>query len=123
MPLDYSTPTSPFDAYAYYGRNIITRRLQDGLPFPGGGPRPPIGGLPPLQAGSMQRDTAAVGIIGAGVGGLYAGMMLQSLGISFQILEASDRTGGRVFTHKFTDQAHDYYVRLSFFYRGAHPDY
>ena len=31
-----------------------------------------------------------VGIIGAGVGGLYAAMMLQSLDIDYEILEASE---------------------------------
>lgn len=35
-------------------------------------------------------------IIGAGAAGLYAGYLLQSKGISFQILEASDRIGGRL---------------------------
>jgi len=35
-------------------------------------------------------------IIGAGAAGLYAGYILQSRGIDFQILEASDRVGGRL---------------------------
>jgi lysine-specific histone demethylase 1B len=35
-------------------------------------------------------------IIGAGAAGLYAGYLLRSKGISFQILEASDRIGGRL---------------------------
>ncbi|KAF8879816.1 hypothetical protein BD779DRAFT_1446679 [Infundibulicybe gibba] len=45
-----------------------------------------------------------VGILGAGIGGLYAALMLQSVGISYKIIEESNRTGGRLFTHKFTGQ-------------------
>ena len=40
-----------------------------------------------------------VGIIGAGMSGLYAGLLLKKNGIPFQILEGkSDRVGGRVYT-------------------------
>ena len=40
-----------------------------------------------------------VGIIGAGMSGLYAGLLLKKCGIPFQILEGkSDRVGGRVYT-------------------------
>ncbi|KAF5325025.1 hypothetical protein D9619_010096 [Psilocybe cf. subviscida] len=42
-----------------------------------------------------------IGIVGAGVAGLYAAMILQSLNIDYEILEANDRIGGRVFTHRF----------------------
>jgi monoamine oxidase len=65
-----------------------------------------------------------IGIIGAGVGGLYTALLLDSLGINYDILEASDRVGGRIFTHRFNETAwsqstpddpdyYDYYV-------GAH---
>lgn len=50
-----------------------------------------------------------VGIIGAGMAGLYTGMILKSLGITYEIIEASDRIGGRVYTHRFTDSPGDYY--------------
>jgi monoamine oxidase len=41
-------------------------------------------------------------IIGAGVAGLYTAMILESLGIDYEILEADeDRIGGRIFTHRF----------------------
>ena len=55
-----------------------------------------------------------VGIIGAGVGGLYTALMLDSLGIGCEILEASDRVGGRLSTYKFPNgEKYDYYVRTS----------
>lgn len=54
--------------------------------------------------------SAKVGIIGAGVGGLYAAMMLESLDIDYEILEASERVGGRLYTHPFSKKEHDYFV-------------
>lgn len=63
-------------------------------------------------------DSARVGIIGAGVGGLYAAMMLQSLDIEYEILEASERVGGRLYTHRFPGKPHDYFVR-AFLHLGA----
>ncbi|KAF8636268.1 hypothetical protein AX16_011038 [Volvariella volvacea WC 439] len=40
-------------------------------------------------------------IIGAGVSGLYIAMMLDSLGIEYELMEGSGRTGGRLHTHYF----------------------
>ncbi|CAF0815698.1 unnamed protein product [Brachionus calyciflorus] len=46
-----------------------------------------------------------VGIIGAGISGLYSALILKSLGINFEILEANENhIGGRVFTYYFTDK-------------------
>ncbi|RWS20210.1 hypothetical protein B4U80_12132, partial [Leptotrombidium deliense] len=42
-----------------------------------------------------------VGIVGAGITGLYAALLLNHLGINYEILEASNRVGGRLFTHYF----------------------
>lgn len=64
-----------------------------------------------------------VGIVGAGAAGLYSAILLDSLGIDYDILEASDRVGGRVFTYRFNETAwdastpddpdyYDYYVRI-----------
>ncbi|WP_044397843.1 FAD-dependent oxidoreductase [Lacinutrix sp. Hel_I_90] len=39
-----------------------------------------------------------VGIVGGGFAGLYAGLILQSLGIEFEIFESSNRVGGRIDT-------------------------
>ncbi len=51
-------------------------------------------------------------IIGAGVAGLYLAMMLKSLGITnVDILEGSNRVGGRCYTQSLDDNAnpHNYY--------------
>lgn len=51
-----------------------------------------------------------VGILGAGVGGLYTALILDSLDIDFEILEASVHVGGRLSTYKFPGgQKYDYY--------------
>jgi len=65
-----------------------------------------------------------VGIIGAGVAGLYSAILLESLGIDYEILEANTRIGGRIYTHRFDEEAwwkskpgepayYNYYVRSS----------
>jgi monoamine oxidase len=43
-------------------------------------------------------DQPVVGIIGGGFAGMYAGLILQSLGIESQIFEGSERVGGRIDT-------------------------
>ena len=59
-------------------------------------------------------------IIGAGVTGLYTAMLLDELGIDYDILEANNRVGGRILTHRFngdlgynaavgTPERYDYY--------------
>lgn len=52
-------------------------------------------------SGPAQSSDITVGIIGAGASGLYTAMILQSLGIDYEILEGSDRPGGRILTHHF----------------------
>jgi monoamine oxidase len=51
-------------------------------------------------------------ITGAGAAGLYIAMILDDLAIpnlSYDILEAEDRIGGRMKTHYFSQTRHDYY--------------
>lgn len=65
-----------------------------------------------------------VGIIGAGAAGLYSAILLESLGINYEILEADTRPGGRIYTKYFDEEKweksnpgdpdyYDYYVSLS----------
>lgn len=51
-------------------------------------------------------------IVGAGVSGLYTAMLLEFLdipGLEYKILESSNRVGGRIYTHYFTEEKHQYY--------------
>ena len=59
-----------------------------------------------------------VGIVGAGVAGLFTAMTIDylnekvpNLGFTYELLEAAPETrfGGRLYTHKFSDAPHDYY--------------
>ncbi|MBR9920895.1 MAG: NAD(P)-binding protein [Bacteroidetes bacterium] len=50
-----------------------------------------------------------VGIVGGGMAGLYAAMLLEKTGIDYHIFEASgERLGGRVRTHYFNNEPHQY---------------
>ncbi|KFA80332.1 hypothetical protein S40288_09609 [Stachybotrys chartarum IBT 40288] len=69
-----------------------------------------------VQVSSMKPDDLSVQhricIVGAGITGLFIAMILDSLkipGLEYDILEASDRTGGRIYSHYFSDVPHDYY--------------
>lgn len=62
-----------------------------------------LGGAALATAGFPARlraapEKAGVAIIGAGLAGLHAGMILSDLGVSVIILEAADRPGGRCLT-------------------------
>ena len=56
----------------------------------------------------------SVGIVGAGISGLYAALLLQSLEVDdlqYEILEARERPGGRIWTYHFSEENWDYFVR------------
>ena len=50
-----------------------------------------------------------IGIVGAGMSGLYAGLIFKDLGIKFHIFEGSQRFGGRVYTHRFKPEEKNQY--------------
>jgi NAD(P)-binding Rossmann-like domain len=61
-----------------------------------------------------------VGIIGAGAAGLYTAMILQDLGIQYELLEANKTVGGRLRTHHFGEKPNDYWLLHSQSYVLAH---
>lgn len=58
-------------------------------------------------------ESDILAIVGAGMSGLYLAMMCDYLGIKYDLFEASDRFGGRVYTYDFPETepkiAHNYY--------------
>ena len=127
-----STPVSPtgeLDAFSLLGRYIAEEFVHRSNVYNDNNPDAqsralaaddPETSQSALQALPVAKSRKEVGIIGAGAAGLYAAMMLQDLGITYEILEASKRSGGRLYTHRFTPKVadspedHDYYVSRCF---------
>ncbi|EFA76998.1 hypothetical protein PPL_09750 [Heterostelium album PN500] len=65
-------------------------------------------GAAPIETFSKPSRPMTVGIVGAGMSGLYAALLLEDLGISYEIVEANDRFGGRAHTFKFSSAPYDY---------------
>ena len=61
------------------------------------------------QSDKPSSKDVTIGIVGAGAAGLYAALILESLGIKYEILEGSNRVGGRIYTHHFSDTKYDYF--------------
>ncbi len=76
----------------------ITRRRLVGTAL-GTGAGLALGGVPSAVAHRKHRRKADVAIVGAGFAGLTAALELVRKGRSVVVLEARDRTGGRVFSH------------------------
>ena len=57
----------------------------------------PLGSLAAGHSG--QKNTAQVLVIGAGIAGLAAARKLHDIGVDVIVLEARDRTGGRIHTY------------------------
>ncbi|KAL1917115.1 uncharacterized protein VTP21DRAFT_5313 [Calcarisporiella thermophila] len=49
-----------------------------------------------------------IGIVGAGMAGLFSAMLLDSVGVNYEILEGSGRLGGRVHTEYFGEDENEY---------------
>lgn len=63
----------------------------------------------PPPTSTKSADKLRIGIVGGGMAGMYAALLLEQLGISYQIFEASgERVGGRVLTHYFNNAPHQY---------------
>ncbi|KAG5643876.1 hypothetical protein DXG03_009506 [Asterophora parasitica] len=105
-----ASPAPPLDtgseALTQTGKDAIKEYL-DQYTKPGGPgpviPIPPDGNVPPPVRPPVSPELAAlpVAILGAGGSGLYIAMILDTLGIKYEILEGSSRIGGRLYTHNF----------------------
>ncbi|KAG8793837.1 hypothetical protein FRC12_001467 [Ceratobasidium sp. 428] len=119
-PLDIP-PEAVLDIFARYSDlTVIKAQNEAGVNVPGSGtiPIPPTGRGFASQQETLDDPSEALGvatplirvaIVGSGCAGLYAAMMLQWLGVEVDVFEASDRIGGRLFTHKFEGGKWDYY--------------
>ena len=102
---------------AMYGSAVDEPWTADNLPpdpsFSGGGIQDVPDEVHDVPRGpSKPPAERKVCIVGAGVAGLYIAMILDSLKIpnlTYDILEANDRIGGRVYTHHFRNKKHHYY--------------
>ena len=63
----------------------------------------------PKENKQEQPERFTVGIVGGGMAGLYAALLLQSKRIPVKIFERDDRIGGRVYTHRFSDEEYQYF--------------
>ncbi|EFI26657.1 hypothetical protein CC1G_15428 [Coprinopsis cinerea okayama7 len=105
--LNILSSESQGDVFAHYARNLLKALQKPDMPL-----RVPATErkIPQFDVKTTHDGVVPVGIIGGGMAGLYAGLMLAYQGISFQILEATDRIGGRCYTYKFEEGGdYDYY--------------
>ncbi|KAF7545287.1 hypothetical protein G7Z17_g9284 [Cylindrodendrum hubeiense] len=88
------------------GKESVSKLLEKTGEFTG------LGFVPPEQ-GKFK-----VGIVGAGVAGLFTAMVfdwlnekVEGLNVDYDIIEAAGekRLGGRLYTHEFSEKEHDYY--------------
>lgn len=121
--IDYDTTAPTNDVFARYGLNIAKALLDQTLEnrpewtsapsFYSSGAGTAIADhqYPRFIPKCTHDDAIPVGILGGGMAGLYTGLMLASVGIPFQILEATNRIGGRCYTYKFKEGGEwDFYV-------------
>jgi NADPH-dependent 2,4-dienoyl-CoA reductase/sulfur reductase-like enzyme len=93
-----------------YGQTIIQQYHES----KGIGEHTPLPTTPTMNVPADNALIAPICIIGAGVAGLYAAMMLDYLDLRYEVLEASERVGGRLFTKSLGNNAYDYFVSIFF---------
>ncbi|KAI5848012.1 hypothetical protein BZA05DRAFT_430961 [Tricharina praecox] len=110
-------PADPPTFRAQYARRLVREKLFEELSRrhaaygtePGCAPPPG----PPLLGGGPQTQPphhpSEFCIVGAGMAGLYAAMVLDEAGVSYDLLESAGRVGGRVFTKRLGDGKNEYY--------------
>ena len=97
------------DIYAYRDRQLLSRYNEQHKDIP----PYDLSKIKEVLRNPEPSPTSPVCIIGAGMAGLYTAMIFESLGISYQIVDADTRArvGGRLFTYYFPNgNPYDYYV-------------
>ena len=79
--------------------------------------------LQEIEALNQPKKPKNVVILGAGIAGLTAGYELKNLGHSVQIIEAQDRVGGRIYTHRFPEDPEKLYGEMGAMRIPASHDY
>lgn len=98
------------NVYAYRGRRLLSAYHGRHTHIPDH----KLSDVKPILKNPNPTDDLPICIIGAGTAGLYTAMIFESLGLSYQIVDADnrDRVGGRVWTYHFPNSGrYDYYVR------------
>jgi len=100
---------SPPNVYAYRGRHLLSQYHERNKQIPDH----KLSEMKPVLHNPAPTPNSPVCIIGAGMAALYTAMIFESLGISYQIVDADtrERIGGRLFTYRFPGGGpYDYYV-------------
>ena len=103
------TMSSVPNIYAYRGRHLLSQYQARHKDIPDH----KLSRLKQVLRNPAPTPNLPVCIIGAGAAGLYTAMIFESLGISYQIVDADteERVGGRLFTYHFPGgDPYDYYV-------------
>lgn len=110
-----TVPDIGSQAIAETGRQAIDEFINKYTDPTTPGPKIPETVIIPPTPPPLSPELAAlpVGILGAGAAGLYTALILDSLGIKYEIMEASGRTGGRLFTHRFSKIPGEYQYYVS----------
>jgi protoporphyrinogen oxidase len=78
----------------------------------------PVPAIPDYDPEEQLKDSYKVCIVGAGCAGLFTAMIFNhlnaqfpGLNVKYEILEANKETrfGGRLYTHHFSEEKHDYF--------------
>lgn len=104
-----SNETDVPNVYAYRGRRLLSAYHERHKNIP----NRKLSEIQPILKNPAVTPEQPVCIIGAGVAALYTAMILESLDISYHIVDAGtrNRVGGRLFTYHFPHSGpYDYYV-------------
>lgn len=101
MPANFAVRSPQYTSIRDHAAKLVVKATIDphrGIFTVVPGPQLPT---PPPRLPDEKQSSLPICIIGAGCAGLYAAMILDTLDVPYEILEANDRIGGRIYTHRF----------------------